>query len=105
MDRRAGRQARTQIKNCSTPSFRHLPHSGGDEVPVRPVHSLDPWVHLGHRPGQFPVDGEIVLPAEPVIVDTGDVRPCRVESRHAAPPPVILNAAPAHRMPRRNPGP
>jgi acyl-CoA dehydrogenase len=52
-----------------------------DELPVVPDQLRQRRVELGHPPAHVPVGSEIVLPAQPVVVDTGDARPGHIDAR------------------------
>jgi acyl-CoA dehydrogenase len=52
-----------------------------DELPVVPDQLRQRRVHLGHPPAHIPVGSEIVLPAQPVVVDTGDAGPGHIDAR------------------------
>jgi acyl-CoA dehydrogenase len=52
-----------------------------DELPIVPDQVRQRRVQLGHPPAHVPVGSEIVLPAQPVVVDTGDARPGHIDAR------------------------
>jgi acyl-CoA dehydrogenase len=52
-----------------------------DELPIVPDQLRQRRVQLGHPPAHIPVGSEIVLSAQPVVVDTGDARPGHIDAR------------------------
>jgi hypothetical protein len=54
---------------------------GADELPIVPDQLRQRGVQLGHPPAHIPVGSEIVLSAQPVVVDTGDARPGHIDAR------------------------
>ena len=58
-----------------------VPHDPGQERPVRPHVGLDPRVGGDRLLGRLPVGGEIILAAQPVVVDPGRVGVPGIELR------------------------
>jgi hypothetical protein len=52
-----------------------------DELPIVPYQFRQRRVQLGHPPAHVPVGSEIVLSAQPVVIDTGDARPGHIDAR------------------------
>ena len=60
-------------------------HHPGQERPVRPHVGHDPRVGGDRLLGRLPVRGEVVLTAQPVVVDPGRVSMAGIELRHILP--------------------
>ncbi|HEX4092396.1 MAG TPA: aldo/keto reductase [Trebonia sp.] len=79
--RRVGGQPRSEVEELGDARGGRAGGRGADELPVAPDQVRQCRVQLGHPRAHFPVGGEIVLPAEPVVVDAGDARPGHVDAR------------------------
>src|SRR5580704_2357151 len=77
-----GGQARADIDELPDPATGYVADGPPEEPPVLPGHLRGGRVNGQHLLGQLAVDGEVILAAEPVVPDAGDVRLGRVEWLH-----------------------
>jgi serine-type D-Ala-D-Ala carboxypeptidase len=70
-----GGQARTDVQELADPGLAdQVPHRPPQEYPVPARRADDVRVRRDHPLSGYPVDGEVILPAQPVVIDPGDVR-------------------------------
>ena len=80
-----GRQAGTDVDELPDPASRHIADGTHKELPVLPGHLRGDRVDRQHRLRKLAVGREVFHPAQPVVPDSGDVRPGRVEWLHRYP--------------------
>jgi len=80
MHRRARGQPGAEVQELADARRGGTGRGGAHELPVLPNQLRQRRIQLGHAPGHIPVDGEIVLPVQPEVVDTGDARPRHVDA-------------------------
>ena len=64
---------------------RQVAHRIGQESPLRADIAQDSRIGLNHLLGGLPVNREIILAAQPVVVDPGDVRHAGVQAARGRP--------------------
>ena len=70
-----GRQAGADVQELADPGLAHqVPHRPPQEGPVPARRADDVRMSRDHTFSGYPVDGEVILPAQPVVIDPGDVR-------------------------------
>ena len=75
-----GRQTGAQVKKLPDPGLRgQVAHRASEEGPVGSHAMQDGRVGRDHLLPGLPVGGEVILPAEPVVVHPGGMGPARVE--------------------------
>src|SRR5579872_4645209 len=75
------RESGAKVDDLPYPRAGSPDGDAADEVPVVPAPLGDSRVYRGEPLGHLPVSRAVVLPAEPVVVNAGDVRPRRVDAR------------------------
>jgi hypothetical protein len=75
-----GGQPGADVEELADPGrIGQVVHAAAEERPVGPGGLPDPGEGLDRLLARHPVGGEVVLPAQPVVVDAGDVRHAGVE--------------------------
>jgi hypothetical protein len=74
-----GRQASADIDELAHTAGRHIADGTPEELPVLPGHPRRQRLDLQHLAGKFAVYREVIFTAQPVVSDSGDVRPDRVQ--------------------------
>jgi hypothetical protein len=69
------RQARADVHELSDALIRHPVHRPGQEQAILPHFGWQQRIGLQQPIGLIPVSGEIVLAAQPVVIDAGNIRP------------------------------
>ena len=69
------RQARADVHELPDAPFRHPVHRPGQEQAVLPHFGRQRRIGLQQPIGLITVSGEIVLAAQPVVIDAGNIRP------------------------------
>ena len=82
IERRPGRQPGPEVDELGDTGLGRPGHRLDSECPVVAHHRRDSRVDLAHLLRELPVGGEIVFPAQPVVIDPGDIRAGRVKPLH-----------------------